>query len=153
MSDSDHLHVPEEPPEERGESDEGAGEAAPHVAGKGKAFGGMSPAEAGRRRWALQRERDAAELEAVKARADGDTRTVLVPVSVGAIITRLDKDAQQGSVSSAKELRAWLDAYPPSDAELDLGDLDRTTRARMKAALLAQVQQEDLHTGTVGGAQ
>ena len=42
-----------------------------------------------------------------------------------------------------EELRAWLAEYPPTDDAISTEDLDRQTRDRLLARLLAELEEED----------
>ena len=113
-------------------------------------WGSEKAREAARLRWSKEREREASEVEAVLARADEDVRLVTTPIRVGAIMKRLEADAVKGSATAAKELRSWLDAYPPQDDSFDASALDRRTRARIYALLIAHVQQEEVGNPAYG---
>jgi hypothetical protein len=51
--------------------------------------------------------------------------------------------AQNGNAPAARELRAWLAEYPPTDDAISTEDLDRQTRDRLLARLLAELEEED----------
>jgi hypothetical protein len=60
---------------------------------------------------------------------------VLVPVRVGLVIMALEQDAVKRSATAAKELRAYLSAYPPQDVSVDLPSLECAMRVRIYARL------------------
>lgn len=97
--------------------------------------------EAAKRRWAKEREQRAQTSEQLVAAVD-DQRLVLVPVSVGLVIQRLDADARKGSTQAARELRAWLESYPPQDESFDPQAVERRTRLRLMQ-LLEWVAEDD----------
>lgn len=104
--------------------------------GTKKTFGGMSASEAASLRWAQHRAREQAQAEGAR----DDVALVTVPVRIGSVITALAKDAEKGNVQSARELRAYLEAYPPVD-ETDLDALDKRTRQALIGELLLVVQR------------
>ena len=107
----------------------------------GRTFGGLTPREAALRRHAKRREAQAA-AEAGETTPD-DTRLVLVPVRVGGIVRRLEREAAAGDVQAARELRSWLDRYPQEDEkELDLAALTRQERQRILASILRELGDE-----------
>jgi hypothetical protein len=73
---------------------------------------------------------------------EDDARTVVVPVRIGGIIRALEKSALSGNSNAARELRSWLSEYPPSDGSVSVEQLDRQTRDRILARLLAELEQE-----------
>jgi hypothetical protein len=72
-----------------------------------------------------------------------DVRFVQAPIRVGRIIGGLEREAVQGNPHAARELRAWLAEYPPRDDSISVDDLDRRTRDRLLARLLAELEEED----------
>jgi hypothetical protein len=74
---------------------------------------------------------------------EDDARTVVVPARIGGIIRALEKSALTGNSNAARELRSWLAEYPPSDGSVSVEQLDRRTRDRILARLLAELEQED----------
>jgi hypothetical protein len=113
-------------------------------AGVGHRWNKDKAAEAARLRWAKAREQEAEALASVD---EHDTRIVQTPIEVGAIMRRLSRDAKNGSATAAKELRAWLDTYPPTDSGYDLEALDRRTRDRLIARLMAELEAEEHGVG------
>jgi len=110
-------------------------------AGAQKTFGGLGPREAARRRWDRKRAQEQDEDQARAADARKDIVLVRVTVETGKVIDRLAKDAQQGNTQAARELREWL-ARVEQETDTSLSTLDRVTRQRMKARLLAEVEAE-----------
>jgi hypothetical protein len=113
----------------------------PAEARRGGPFGGLTASEAASRRHKLERARQAEGAE-----RDGEVRVVRVPAHVGRIITELEGKAVTGDVQAARELRSWLDKYPPVDESLDLAVLNRRTRDRLLQRLLAELAEEDEDT-------
>lgn len=107
--------------------------------GSGGRFGGLTPAEAGRRRWEKQRAREA---EAVGLDED-DARTVTTPIRVGQVIGALERQAVAGNANAARELRSWLSEYPPEDASVTPEALASDLRKRVLARLLAEISEEE----------
>lgn len=89
-------------------------------------------------RWEKQRQREA---EAATEVAPEDAKLVLVPIGVGMVIRRLDQDARKGSTQAARELRAWIEQYPPQDDSFDPASMDRRTRAKLYAIALARIDE------------
>lgn len=105
--------------------------------GSERKFGGLSPKEAADLRWEKQRARALEADEAIIAGAS-DALLVLVPVAKGLVIKRLDEDARKGSTQAARELRAWLSEYPPTDESFDPASIERVQRVRLYARLLME---------------
>lgn len=78
----------------------------------------------------------------VAAASSGKVVLVRVPVQVGTIIARLASDAGKGQTQAARELRAYLEAYPAED-ETDISALDRRTRQAVLARLLAEIEADE----------
>ena len=74
---------------------------------------------------------------------DGRTALVRVPVEIGAIIGTLARAAKRKDVAAARELREWLRIFPPEDERLDVAGLDRKTRQKLLARLLAAIAERD----------
>ncbi len=55
----------------------------------------------------------------------------------------LEAAALKGNSQSARELRSWLEKYPPEDATLNAEDLDQEMRRRILARLRAEIEAED----------
>jgi hypothetical protein len=55
----------------------------------------------------------------------------------------LERKAHQGDSHAARELRSWLQEYPPTDDTLDLADLEPQMIDRMYLRLLAEIEAED----------
>ncbi len=68
-----------------------------------------------------------------------ETILVRVPISTGAIIKRLAADAAKGSTQAARELRGWM-AEVQTERDVDVSELDRSTRTRLLARLLLEVE-------------
>jgi hypothetical protein len=98
--------------------------------------------EAAQLRWSRQRERNARDEEDDAGR-DDDVRVVKCPARVARIIRALESQAVNGNAHAARELRSWLAEYPPKDEAIRLEDLDRQTRDRLLARLLAELDEED----------
>lgn len=105
-------------------------------------FGKLSPSEAAQARWRKERARQAAEADEAEGKPKLQAIMVRVPVEIGAIITRLAKDAKAGDVTSARELRAYMDAYP-AETHTDLSALDTRTLQALKARLLLEIEEEE----------
>lgn len=118
----------------------------------GGPFGGLSPAEAARRRAAVQRERKAAS----EAAAEFDRLTVSQRVATSQAQTLTYQDlvdlhetlklaAKGGSLHAIRELRAWLQLglSIPDDGTLDvdapLASLNPAQRAALTARLVRDV--------------
>ena len=106
-------------------------------------FGRLSPQEAGRRRWQVQREADAG-TQSTKSDAKAET-----PTDEQAIITALRTAAKGGDVAAARELRAWLDgaAQRGGDATIDTAttyaELSYEDRQRLRARLLREAMEAE----------
>jgi hypothetical protein len=90
--------------------------------------------------------RGATERDSAAARVDfeGDDRiaTVTTPIRVGQIIGRLERQAANGDVQAARELRSWLDRYPHEDEKpLDLAALTAREREFILAKCLAELRE------------
>lgn len=109
----------------------------------GRLRGGHDARQMAQLRWERQRARQAASREDTSADEDDEVRKVHTPVRIGRIIRALETEAVQGNAHAARELRAWLDEYPPKDDSISLDDLDRRTRDRLLARLLAELEEED----------
>jgi hypothetical protein len=105
------------------------------------AWGGLTPSEAARKRWADKRARDADADEAAAHDARRDIALIRVTVETGAVIDKLAREAKGGNVQAARELREWLSRVE-AETDLSVSALDRGTRQRMKVRLLAEVQAE-----------
>ena len=141
---SDDAPAASEPTEATADTgDAGAGAAEP-AALKQKpsaAFGGLGPAEAARKRWRDKRAREQDETEASAHRARGEVALVRVTVEVGKVIDKLSTEARGGNVQAARELREWLGKVE-AETDTSVSALDRATRQRMKARLLAELDAE-----------
>jgi hypothetical protein len=73
--------------------------------------------------------------------ADDEVRILQCPVRVGRIIAALECEAVRGNANAARELRFWLSEYPPTSEAVRTEDLDRITRDRLLARLLAETPQ------------
>jgi hypothetical protein len=112
------------------ESEEGTqGEQAVELS-RDTSFGGIGAAEAGRRRWAKDRERKAALKD-----EDPEARR-------RAVIAQLEKAAAGGDVAAARELRSWLATPAVEGTDLDLASLSREKR-RLFAAWLEEDAAKD----------
>ena len=80
----------------------------------------------------------------------GDILIVRCPARVAKIIRALEAEALNGNANAARELRGWLSEYPPKDDLIRTEDLDRQTRDRVLARLLAELEEEDAATGEDG---
>ena len=65
------------------------------------------------------------------------------PARVAPIVRALESEAINGNAHAARELRSWLAEYPPKDDAISTEDLDRQTRDRLLARLLAELEEED----------
>jgi hypothetical protein len=104
--------------------------------------GGHDPRELAQRRWAKQRERQDGADSAPASEAD-HVRLVTVPARIGKVIAALEREAANGNANAARELRGWLAEYPPDDTELSVEKLDKKTRQRALAYVLARLAEED----------
>jgi hypothetical protein len=68
---------------------------------------------------------------------------VRVPVPVSKIIQGYEREAAKGDANAGRELRAWLDRFPPEDATLTPDQLDAVTIDRLMQRLLAELDAED----------
>jgi hypothetical protein len=116
--------------------------AEPHMRTERGRFTRAGASEAARARWNKQRAQDTPS-EVPDADVEDDVRTVVVPARIGAIIRSLEKAALKGNSNAARELRSWLSEYPPSDGSVSVEELDRRTRDRILARLLAELEDED----------
>jgi hypothetical protein len=105
--------------------------------------GGHDPRELAQRRWAKQRESEAGADSASASEADHHVRLVTVPARIGKVIAALEREAANGNANAARELRGWLAEYPPDDTELSVETLDKKTRQRALAYVLARLEEED----------
>lgn len=126
----------EQPPESTSDTGESAEEGAGQVQGGEQHFGGLGPAEAARRRWAKQREREAQGLATPGGLVADSEGYVRVPVDKGAVIEKLRKDAEKGSVQAARELRAWLEEAEEEGDELALHTWPVERRGLLRAFLM-----------------
>lgn len=111
--------------------------------GTQRKFGSLTPQEAGRRSAEARRRKSRAQDEEAVAASDGRVLIVRVPVPIGDIIGRLSTDAKKaGGHAAARELRAYLDAYPVED-ETDVSALDRRTRQQVIARLLEEIREDE----------
>lgn len=78
---------------------------------------------------------------------DGRVRIVSVPARIAAIIRELEQAAVRGDVQAARELRAWLQEYPPEDESLDLSAIDLNIRKQLLDRLLTEIAEAE----AVGG--
>lgn len=118
------------------DADQAAGsDAAPKVA-----FGGLTPSEAARKRWDRKRAQDEAEDQARADDARKEVALVRVTVEIGAVIDKLAREAKGGNVQAARELREWLSKVE-AETDTSVSALDRATRQRMKARLLAEMAE------------
>ncbi len=68
---------------------------------------------------------------------------VRVTVEVGQVIDKLASEARSGNVQAARELREWLSKVE-AETDTSVSALDRATRQRLKARLLADIEAEAL---------
>jgi hypothetical protein len=52
-----------------------------------------------------------------------DIRIVQAPIRISRIIGGLEREAVRGNPHAARELRAWLQEYPPKDYSINVADL------------------------------
>jgi hypothetical protein len=114
-------------------------------------FGGLSASDAAKLRWQRQRDRESQQTDSELEQAGDEVQYVRVPVRTGEIIKRLAKDAKQGNVQAARELRAYLNEVA-SDAENSVSDLDRKTRRKVLDRLLAEIEEEEQEAVPPGDA-
>jgi hypothetical protein len=65
-----------------------------------------------------------------------------VPVKVAAILRALEKEAMEGIPQAGRELRAWLEKYPPQDERVRIEDLSAERRRKILARLNAEIEAE-----------
>jgi hypothetical protein len=59
----------------------------------------------------------------------------------GEIIAALERKARNGDSHAARELRAWLSEYPPTDEAIDIADIPAAMRQRLLKRLLAEIEE------------
>jgi phage antirepressor YoqD-like protein len=122
--------------------------AAEQDAGRKLLNSGWDPAEAARLRWSKERERKAAGEAPDAAPADHVLRWS-GSLRVGEITAALERKARNGDSHAARELRAWLAEYPPTDEAIDLADIPAAMRQRLLKRLLAEIEEEDAANGHI----
>jgi hypothetical protein len=118
----------------------------PHMRTERGRFTQHGASEAAKQRWHSVRAKknDAEWPDAVESNDPGeDIRIVQAPIRISRIIGGLEREAVQGNAHAARELRAWLQDYPPKDEALRLEDIDRNTRDRILARLLKEIEEDD----------
>jgi hypothetical protein len=142
-----HIQSGEDSPQDHALGD-ALGDASDAVTGQRRRLmdGGHDPRELAQRRWEKQRARQAAADAQPAVDAD-DMRIVKTPIRISKIISALEGEAARGNAQAAKELRAWLADYPPKDDAVKVEDLDRLTRERILARLLAEIEEEETALG------
>ena len=125
-----------------GDAGRNAGHHAQRMQARGRFRDPALARKAAQARWAKQRATET-PADAGDALPDDDVRTVISSVRVAEIIRALEREAHNGNANAARELRAWLQEYPPTDGSVDTDDLDRRTRDRLLARLLAELEEED----------
>jgi hypothetical protein len=86
-------------------------------------------------------ERDVLDNE-VDAGSEEQCLIVKVPVKVAAILRALEKEAMEGIPQAGRELRAWLEKYPPQDERVRIEDLSAERRRKILARLNAEIEAE-----------
>jgi hypothetical protein len=99
--------------------------------------------EAARIRWARREEAKPEETPAESV------VYVHVRVQVGKIIRAYSKAAEKGDANAGRELRAWLDRFPPEDSTLTPDQLDARTIDRLLQRLLSELDAEDAADGLI----
>jgi hypothetical protein len=89
-----------------------------------------------------QRAARQADLDLPDAPTGDDVRMVLVPLPVAEIVRAYIKAAAKGNANAGRELRAWLEKYPPRDEGVDIAQLDRDMRDAILARLTREVEEE-----------
>jgi hypothetical protein len=79
----------------------------------------------------------------VDAGAEEQCLMVKVPVKVAAILRALEKEAMKGLPQAGRELRAWLEKYPPEDERVRIEDLSAERRRKILARLNAEIEAEE----------
>jgi hypothetical protein len=74
---------------------------------------------------------------------------VRVPIRVAVIVQAFEKEAAKGDANAARELRAWLDRFPPEDASMTPDQLDAVRIDRLMQRLLAELDAEDAANGLI----
>ena len=90
-------------------------------------------------RWAKQRARESAP-------ESSDVDRVLVcqtPTRVDKIMRGLEREAVNGNANAARELRAWMQDYPPQETDISLATMKRSRRQAILARLDAECEAED----------
>lgn len=139
----EHSIRPAPAQEMRASAEKSAEHSARMDARKSGPFGGLSPSEAARLRHHKERERKAATEQS--GIDDELAEMVLVPIRVGKIITALESKSAAGDVHAARELRPWLDRYPPTnERSIDLATLTTRERDQVLARVLAELRELEL---------
>jgi len=125
----------------RGDAGTDAGKDAGDMQAQGRFRDPEKARAAAQARWQKQRELEASESE--QDAVEDDVRRVTVPLRVGAIIRAYEKEAASGNANAGRELRAWLEQFPPDDTELSTEKLDKKTRQRALAKVLELLAEED----------
>jgi hypothetical protein len=118
-----------------------AGKDADHMQAKGRFRDPEKAREAARARWAKRRAQEAAE-EIAPPGDDGDVRMVYVPLPVAKIVRAYITAAEKGNANAGRELRSWLEKYPPREEGVDIAQLDRDLRDAILARLVREVEEE-----------
>jgi hypothetical protein len=119
-----------------------AGASRQHVQAKGRFRDPELAREAARVRWSRRCERDVKEDE-VDAGAEEQCLIVKVPVKVAPIVRALEKEAMKGLPQAGRELRAWLERYPPEDERVRVEDLSAERRRKILAWINARLDAEE----------
>jgi hypothetical protein len=105
-------------------------------------FGALTPQEAGRRS-AQRRAERAAESDEQEAHGRRDEVVIVrTTVETGKVIDKLSRQAKDGNVQAARELRSWL-AELPVETNTDLEDLDPRVRQQLLARLIAEIEESE----------
>jgi hypothetical protein len=114
----------------------------PHMRTERGRFTRAGASEAAKQRWKRARANQPTS-DTAEDGGNEDIRIVQAPIRISRIIGGLEREAVQGNPHAARELRAWLQDYPPRDDSIKAEDLDRRTRDRLLARLLAEIEEED----------
>jgi hypothetical protein len=105
-------------------------------------FGSLTPQEAGRRS-AQRRAERAAEVDEQEAHSRADEVVIVrTTIETGKVIDKLARQAKDGNVQAARELRSWL-AELPVETKTDLADLDPRLRQRILARVIAELEEAE----------
>jgi hypothetical protein len=84
-----------------------------------------------------QREKDEGMIDATRQYPDDYVLWVRVPAPVAEIMQGLVRRAVKGDVQAARELRGWLQVYPPEEpGDIEIGEIPRGLRNQLLQRLI-----------------